>query len=199
MDGLSGSVTEPAEQRSAAGCSMPAGLVASSTHCGHKAHGLLTSLLDQDLVATGVLSLAAARVDAERERARGRGTWSRPEVSGPGPPVHEMFGGKSPGRRGAKRAPPLSAAQPASSWDACPLARMEHCGDEARGEESRQQSCQYLLRCRVTDWTHLVEELCDVVDLAVDEEPDVVAGLVLLEVLEGDDLGGSGGDVGHFD
>lgn len=41
--------------------------------------------------------------------------------------------------------------------------------------------------------TYLVKELADVVDLAVDEEPEVVVGVVLLELLHGDLLG-----LGHF-
>lgn len=39
----------------------------------------------------------------------------------------------------------------------------------------------------------LVQELADVVDLAVDEQPEVVVGVVLLELLHGDLLG-----FGHF-
>lgn len=55
-----------------------------------------------------------------------------------------------------------------------------------------------VVRVAVGGVTHLIKELGHVVNLAVDEEPDVVARLVLLEVLDRVDLGGRGGSVSHF-
>lgn len=52
-------------------------------------HGVLTSLLDQDLVATGVLSVSYL------DDVRGDISEPRDDrcVPGPGSPMHEMFGG----------------------------------------------------------------------------------------------------------